>query len=638
MTPPVGILGGTLVAYGSLAFDVVDRVGPKMTGPPPGCRRGGRGAHYPGPAPEQRRHRCAHSSGGTGPGAGRAFVAYASAHDDWDTDQGRVDQHNAMLTEVNDLMARWEAAERSCANTVDALYGGTQYGVNNGDGTASTNEYGLTADQWGSVATGKDGVPWGTAAGRDKPWYADVGDAVGGVFVGVGRGVTGLVTGLGGFVGFQGWDVMGRSWKGLGALAIVAVSPQVMVSGQGVLGYKPGEIQATVTGMGKGLIAYDRWASDPAQAAGESVFNIAPFFIPVGGAAAGAAKAVSLAGKAAGVVGVAGRAAKVADVLKASRVADVVAGVRTTLDLRLSNAANALHTALGGPDRALAGPGPRHLPEAPVPHTPDLHATTIHPDAPATPHPDGPSTPHSGTTPPSHPAPAAPPAHPYGSSTQPGSVGRSLSESTPTTPHLDAPAGPHGDAPAGPHPVPTDHLPNTTVDRTPIETAIDSAGLTSHQKGLLGEELTRNVLDNTPGVNVLGEQVRINVGGVDIRTDFLISGPDGGITIIESKYGPSAGFTPNQTTAYNALGPGSQPITFANPADSAAIADQLGRAVPADVTGVQVMRWEGAPGTLRMTAADVQRIVDDLSEVDGLKGSPARLLTKLEGLQPVGIP
>jgi len=271
-----------------------------------------------------------------------AFVAYASANDNWNTDQSRVDQHNAMLTEVNDLMAQWEAAERSCANTIDALYGGTRYGVNNGDGTASANEYGLTADLWGSVAAGKEGVPWGTAAGRDKPWYEDVGDAVGGVFVGVWHGVTGLVTGLGGFVGFQGWDVMGRSWKGLGALAIVAVSPQVMFSDQGVLGYEPGEIQATVTGMGKGLIAYDQWGSDPAQAAGESVFNIATFFIPVGGAAAGAAKAASVVGKTAQVVGVAGRAAKVADVVKASRVADVVAGVRTTVDLRLNNAANAL--------------------------------------------------------------------------------------------------------------------------------------------------------------------------------------------------------------------------------------------------------------------------------------------------------
>jgi hypothetical protein len=335
-----------------------------------------------------------------------AFVAYASANDNWNTDQGRVDQHNAMLTEVNDLMAQWEAAERSCANTIDALYGGTQYGVNNGDGTASANEYGLTADQWGSVAAGKDGVPWGTAAERDKPWYEDVGDAVGGVFVGVWHGVTGLVTGLGGFVGFQGWDVMGQSWKGLGALAIVVASPQVMFSNQGVLGYEPGEIQNTVTGMGKGLIAYDQWSSDPAQAAGESVFNIATFFIPVGGAAAGTAKAASLVGKAAEVVGVAGKAAKVADVLKASRVADVVAGVRTTLDLRLNNAANALHKALGGPDRALAGPGRLHLPEAPVPHTPDLHATTVHPDAPATPHPNGPSTPHSDAAPPHGPVAA----------------------------------------------------------------------------------------------------------------------------------------------------------------------------------------------------------------------------------------
>jgi len=202
--------------------------------------------------------------------------------------------------------------------------------------------------------------------------------------------LTGLVTGLGGFVGFQGWDVMGQSWKGLGALAIVAASPQVMFSNQGFPGYEPGEIQATVTGMGKGLIAYDQWSSDPAQAAGESVFNIATFFIPVGGAAAGTAKAASLVGKTAQVVGVAGKAAKVADVVKASRVADVVAGVRTTVDLRLNNAANARHTALGGPDRALAGPGRRHLPEAPVPHTPDLHATTIHPDPPAAPHPAGP--------------------------------------------------------------------------------------------------------------------------------------------------------------------------------------------------------------------------------------------------------
>lgn len=153
-------------------------------------------------------------------------------------------------------------------------------------------------------------------------------------------GLMGMVTGFGGLVGFQGWGVMGQSWKGLGE-RVVVLSP----GGVALMGLNE------VTGMGKSLVAWDRWSKDPAQAAGESVFTIATFFIPVGGAAAGTAKAVSLAGKAAEVVGVAGKVAKVADVLKVSRVADVVAGVRVTLDVHLNNAAAVLHTVLGGPDR-----------------------------------------------------------------------------------------------------------------------------------------------------------------------------------------------------------------------------------------------------------------------------------------------
>jgi len=94
--------------------------------------------------------------------------------------------------------------------------------------------------------------------------------------------------------------------------------------------------------------------------------------------------------------------------VKASRVADVVAGVRATVDLRLNYAATALHTALGGPDLALAGPGRLHLPEAPVPRTPDLHATTVHPDAPAAPHPDGPTGSHGEGAPPDEPVAAGP--------------------------------------------------------------------------------------------------------------------------------------------------------------------------------------------------------------------------------------
>ncbi len=78
----------------------------------------------------------------------------------------------------------------------------------------------------------------------------------------------------------------------------------------------------------------------------------------------------------------AGEVAKVTDALKVNWVADVVAGVRTTLDL--------------------------HLPEAPVPHTPDLHAMTVHPDAPTAPHPAGPTGSHGEGAPPRGPAAAGP--------------------------------------------------------------------------------------------------------------------------------------------------------------------------------------------------------------------------------------
>ena len=44
--------------------------------------------------------------------------------------------------------------------------------------------------------------------------------------------------------------------------------------------------QQTLLNAGKGLIAWDKWQDDPAAAAGESVFNVASFIVPVGAATA----------------------------------------------------------------------------------------------------------------------------------------------------------------------------------------------------------------------------------------------------------------------------------------------------------------------------------------------------------------
>lgn len=55
----------------------------------------------------------------------------------------------------------------------------------------------------------------------------------------------------------------------------------------------------------------------------------------------------------------------------------------------------------------------------------------------------------------------------------------------------------------------------------------------------------------------------------------------------------------------------------------------------------KVMRWEHQPGSLQVTAEDLQRTIHDLEQVNGLQGSPGRLFGKLESVDPsilVGTP
>lgn len=136
---------------------------------------------------------------------------------------------------------------------------------------------------------------------------------------------------------------------------------------------------------------------------------------------------------------------------------------------------------------------------------------------------------------------------------------------------------------------------------------------------------------------MLGEQICLRVAGVGLRVDFLVAEPDGRICVVESQYGPSAGFTPNQAVAHDSPLACPKPMTFANSADGAAVEDLVGRA-PSDLGVAQLVRWEGAPGSLRMTVADIQRIAGDFREVDSLRGSPPRLLATLDGLHDVGAP
>ena len=71
-----------------------------------------------------------------------------------------TDRSNAVLSQVNAAMADFDDAQRRCANASNALYGGTTYRADNGDGRLDTGEYGSTAAAL-DAASREGGLPWG---------------------------------------------------------------------------------------------------------------------------------------------------------------------------------------------------------------------------------------------------------------------------------------------------------------------------------------------------------------------------------------------------------------------------------------------------------------------------------------------
>lgn len=204
----------------------------------------------------------------------RAFRADVRGDDDWNKDEDKVDQHNDLLSGVNAEVAAWQDAQRTCANTINALYGGTQYVRD--DGNRDPHEYGYSADQLDNA----DALPWGKSEERDKPWYEDAVDVV--ASVGKGFFVDGLwgdLRGLGNLVGFGGVDGLKASWSGVYRLAILAVPPLYFTAlALNQFTDLPGIPKGTLFGdykdMTKGLLAWDTWKEDPARAFGNVTWSV----------------------------------------------------------------------------------------------------------------------------------------------------------------------------------------------------------------------------------------------------------------------------------------------------------------------------------------------------------------------------
>ncbi|CCH15526.1 YwqJ-related putative deaminase [Micromonospora lupini] len=227
-------------------------------------------------------------------GQAEQFVGSVKDDEDWREDEGKVNQHNGLITAVNTQVAAFFEAQRKCANTINALYGGRQYRADNADGQAEDGEYGFTADML-NAAAGEDGaLPWGSNEEHDRGFFGDVGA----FFVGVGEGFVTMLEDLGGLIGRDpttgewSWGTAGNSWLGLGKFVwavSIYINPVTIVIDQtvGMPFMEKREAGNLLLNAGKSIIAYDTWGEDKSKAAGLATFNIVSAVVGTKGAGSG---------------------------------------------------------------------------------------------------------------------------------------------------------------------------------------------------------------------------------------------------------------------------------------------------------------------------------------------------------------
>ncbi|MET2716160.1 hypothetical protein ABXV03_10555 [Streptomyces harbinensis] len=243
------------------------------------------------------------------------FVASIRDDDDWKKSESKVDRNNELLTEVSTTVARFWAAERACANRINALWGGPQWTTD--DGSGGTRMYGVSEEEMAQAGE----TPWGRAVEREYHWYRFDQHIKSFVWDGIiVDGIWGSLVGLSSLVGLQGWDAMKASWNGLAQL-VVGLSITINPLGHYAVDLMPdGTVKNWLTDAqdltietAKGLVAWDTWSEDPARAAGLTTFNILTT-VATFGAGAGVRAAASGAGT-------------------ASRIAATTARIGTAIDI-----------------------------------------------------------------------------------------------------------------------------------------------------------------------------------------------------------------------------------------------------------------------------------------------------------------
>ncbi|TQM65976.1 hypothetical protein [Klugiella xanthotipulae] len=194
---------------------------------------------------------------------------------DWKESSEHVDRNNKLLDRVADQYAKLSAFEAECANTINAQRDTVV------DRVEAVKAWQLKQDGENTVD-----LPWGHRVQESR----NCGE---GVWHGVGTGARDGLHGLGGLVvgynpqsgdWWQG-ESYGNAWGGLatgvGSLLLVTQPASyipALIPG-GFQDLWKGAAQNTI-GMAKGMVGWDQWADNPAEAAGTTIFNVATIFIP----------------------------------------------------------------------------------------------------------------------------------------------------------------------------------------------------------------------------------------------------------------------------------------------------------------------------------------------------------------------
>ncbi|MFJ9932285.1 hypothetical protein ACIRSJ_04095 [Streptomyces virginiae] len=266
----------------------------------------------------------------------QAFREKTDKDEKWREDGDLIDENLERRNKVAEVWEEFHEVERAAHAKIVALVGGKPLRIN--DGSNAPDMYGYDAEALKQAKS----LPWGDAVEESIPgWqiWEHGWEFTKGFFV---DGVWGTLKGLGGLVGFQGWDTFKQSWAGLAKLGtglgiamIPGVGPLFMAVPDDKLPAYLRESRTAMKETGKALLAWDQWGSNPGRAAGAVTFNVITTIATggTGGAVSGAGKA----GAAAKALSFAGKAGHVVDPMTyifkgagagISKIGDVMAGLR----------------------------------------------------------------------------------------------------------------------------------------------------------------------------------------------------------------------------------------------------------------------------------------------------------------------